>query len=187
VSVALNVECTTADPPAPPMRRPHRALLVAVPVLLTVHNLEELLAMPRGLPVLAARMPDALRGIVPAVTPPAFDAALAVATVLPWIAASFAVAGSRTALYLLLAVQATMLVNVASHVAAAAVLGGYAPGLATALALNLPFGIHLLGRARREAWIGRRAWAMLFPLALVIHGPLLAGLLWTAGRIAGAS
>lgn len=186
-SVAPGVERAAAAPPAPSFRRPERGMLIAVPVLLTVHNLEELLAMPRVLPSVAARMPDAVPGILPAVTLPAFAAALAVATVLPWIVALFAAAGRRTALYLLLAVQATMLVNVASHVASAALLGGYAPGLATALALNLPFGILLLARARRERWIGRRAWNLLFPLALAVHGPVLIGLLWIGGRITGAS
>jgi hypothetical protein len=167
--------------------RTHRALLLAVPALLTVHNLEELLAMPRALPAIAARLPDAARGLLPAVTLPMFAAVLAVATVVPWVVALLAAAGRRTALYPLLVIQATVLLNVASHVVSAAALGGYAPGLATALALNLPFGIHLLRRARREAWIGRRAWMMLFPLALVVHGPILVGLLWLAARITGAS
>lgn len=187
VSVAVAGERASLRPPASAVRLPSRALLLAVPALLTVHNLEELLAMPRVLPGVAERMPDAARGILPAVTLPAFAAALAVATVLPWIVALLAAAGRRPALYLLLVVQATMLVNVGSHVASAALLGGYAPGLATALALNLPFGIYLLARARRERWTGRRAWNLLFPLALVVHGPILVGLLWISGRITGAS
>lgn len=187
VLAATARERAPAHAPASAVHTPGRALLLAVPALLTVHNLEELLAMPRVLPSVAERMPDAARGILPAVTLPMFAAALAVATVLPWIVAGFAVAGRRTALYLLLVIQATMLVNVASHVVSAVVLGGYAPGLATALALNLPFGIHLLARARRERWIGRRAWNLLFPLALLVHGPVIIGLLWIGARITGAS
>lgn len=186
MSVAPGVERAAADPHAPPLRRPDRALLLAVPALLTVHNLEELLAMPRVLPTVVARMPDAARAVLPSVTLRTFAAAVAGATVLAWVVAGLALVGRRTALYLLLLIQATMLVNVASHLASAAMLGGYAPGLATALAVNLPFSVYLLGRARREEWIGRRAWGMLFPLALVVHGPVLVGLLWISGAITGA-
>jgi Protein of unknown function with HXXEE motif len=187
VSVALSAEAVAAAVPDRAARTPDRALLLAIPALLTLHNLEELLAMPRVLPVLAARMPDAARAVFPAVTLPMFAAAVTVATVVPWAIALAATAGRRTGIHLLLLVQATVLVNVASHLAAAAALGGYAPGLATAILVNLPFGAWLLGRARREGWIGRRAWAMLFSLALVVHGPLLVGLLWISGRITGAS
>ncbi|HEX6036497.1 HXXEE domain-containing protein [Longimicrobium sp.] len=176
----------TAADARTPIRRPPRALLLAVPALLTLHNAEEWLAMPRALPMAAERMPDAARAVLPAVTLPMFGAALAVATGVPWIIARMAIRGGHTATYLLLVVQATVLVNVASHLASAAVLRGYAPGLATALALNLPFGILLLRTARRDAWTGRRAWRMLLPLALVAHGPVLVALLWTCGRITGA-
>lgn len=165
---------------------PDRRLLLAAPALLTLHNLEELLAMPRALPAVAARMPDAARTLLPSVTLPMFALALAVATVLPWAFAGMALAGRRGGVYLVLLVQATLLVNVASHLAAAALLGGYAPGLATAILVNLPFGTHLLGRARRERWTGGRGWSLLLPLALVVHGPVLVGLLWLAGRITGA-
>jgi hypothetical protein len=163
-----------------------RRLLLAVPALLTLHNLEELLAMPRALPAVQARLPDAARALLPSVTLPMFAAALAVATVLPWVFAAMALAGRRGGVFLVLLVQATLLVNVASHLAFAALLRGYAPGLATAVLVNLPFGIHLLRRARREGWTGRRAWSLLLPLALVVHGPVLIGLLWISGRITGS-
>jgi Protein of unknown function with HXXEE motif len=172
---------------AGPFDASRRAAIIAVPAILTVHNLEELLAMPRVLPTLADRLPEAVRGVFPSITMAQFAAALAVATVVPWALALLALAGRRGALRLLLVVQATMLVNVASHLGSAAMLGGYAPGLATALALNLPFSIYLLRRARREQWIGPRAWTLLFPLALLVHGPLLVGLLWILGRSAGTS
>lgn len=163
-----------------------RRLLLAAPALLTLHNLEELLAMPRALAAVAARMPDAARTVLPAVTLPMFAAGLAVATLLPWAVAWMALSGRRGGVYGVLLVQTTLLVNVASHLASAAFLRGYAPGLATALLINLPFGVHLLRRARREGWTGARGWTLLLPLALFIHGPVLIGLLWLSGRMTGA-
>ena len=167
---------------------PGRALLLAVPALLTLHNLEELLAAPRFIPVVAARLAAIgfALSLPPALTPRAFAVAVTVATVVPWIIAVAAVAGRRTALYLLLVVQATMLVNVVPHLVSALIRGGYAPGVVTAIAINLPFSVYLLGRAWRERWIGRRAWGMLLPLALVVHGPVLFGLLMASAWIAGA-
>jgi hypothetical protein len=186
VSVADPVDARRTDAPLRASPRPDRRLLLAVPALLTLHNLEELLAMPRALPAIAARMPDVARAVLPAVTPPMFAAALAVATAVPWAFAAMALAGRRAGVYGVLLIQATLLVNVASHLASAAFLRGYAPGLATALFVNLPFSVHLLGRARREGWTERRGWAMLFPLALVVHGPGFVGLLWLSGRLTGA-
>jgi hypothetical protein len=73
---------------------------------------------------------------------------------------------------------------VAAHVPVAAfVLRGYALGLATAVALNLPFSVHLFSQARRERWVSRRALLAPVPGALFVHGPLLAGLLLLAGAV----
>lgn len=76
-----------------------------------------------------------------------------------------------------------MLVNVVSHVGSAVFLRGYAPGLATALALNLPFSIYLLRRAIAERWVSRRTLAPLVIVAVLVHGPGIAGLMWIASRI----
>ncbi|MBA3759164.1 MAG: HXXEE domain-containing protein [Gemmatimonadales bacterium] len=58
---------------------------------------------------------------------------------------------SRTALWLVLAMWATLLLNVAWPVTAAHMLfGGYAPGLVTAVALNLPLSVLVLRRAAAE-------------------------------------
>jgi hypothetical protein len=186
VTVAVVVDAVRMDAADPAAARPDRRLLLAVPALLTLHNLEELLAMPRALPAIIARMPDAARTILPAVTLPMLAAALAVATLVPWGLAWMARAGRRGGVYGVLLVQATLLVNVASHLASAAFLRGYTPGLATALLINLPFSVHLLRRARREGWTGARGWTLLLPLALLIHGPVLIGLLWLSGRMTGA-
>jgi hypothetical protein len=172
-----------ADPP----RGSRRTALLLVPVLLTVHNAEEALLIPAALRVLPRRLPAGLAGLIP--TYPQFLAALAVVTLVPWLVWLLGVAWreTRAGVTLLLLVQTVMLVNVASHVGAAVFLGGYAPGVVTALALNLPFSIHLLRRARAERWISRRTLAILFAAAVFIHGPGMFGLMWLAGRAASGS
>jgi hypothetical protein len=59
---------------------------------------------------------------------------------------------------------------------------GYAPGLVTALLLNLPFSLYLLRRAARERWLDRGALWTLAPAALLVHGPMLSALLLATER-----
>jgi len=174
---------SAADAP----RRSRRAALLLVPVLITVHDAEEALAMPAALRTLPARLPASLAGLIPTV--PQFLAALAFVTVLPWVVWLLGVARreTRTGIVLLLLMQAVMLVNVASHAAAAIFLRGYAPGVATALAFNLPFSVYLLRRALAERWISRRTLLIIVAAAVLIHGPGILGAMWVAGRIAGGS
>ncbi|MFL5539451.1 MAG: HXXEE domain-containing protein [Longimicrobiaceae bacterium] len=126
--------------------------LLGVPVLLTLHNAEEALFFPRMLPTVAAHLPASLAGALP--TAQQMHVALAVATVVPWLVWLLG-RETRIGVRILLLLQCVVLVNVAWHVAAAAVLGGYTPGLATALAFNLPFSIYLLRRAAVERWVPR--------------------------------
>jgi hypothetical protein len=64
------------------------------------------------------------------------------------------------------------------------VFNGYAPGLLTALLINLPFSLYLLRRATRERWVSHRAMWALLPGALLMHGPLLSALLVLTERLA---
>lgn len=165
-----------------------KTALWLVPLILLVHNLEEALLMPRFLPLDPARFPAALRPLVPEVRYAQFLPALVIFTLLPFIVAGLGkleVRGSRS-VFILLAVQAVMLVNVASHLGSAFLLGGYSPGLVTALLLNLPFSIYLLRRAAREEWISHRALLSLPLLAMLVHGPLLIGLFVVSGWLANA-
>jgi hypothetical protein len=85
----------------------------------------------------------------------------------------------------LLLIQTAVFVNAISHIVVATfVLHGYGPGLLTALAINLPFSIYLLRRAVRERWLSPRALVLLVPSALVVHGPILLGLMIAAGIFA---
>lgn len=164
------------------MREPlPRAVFLVVP-LLVLHNLEEGLTIGRFLGANAAALQAKFTVALP--TPHQFFVALAVVTALPlaallvWRLRN----GRFPLLEVLLALQAVMLLNVAAHVAQALLTRGYVPGLATAVLLNLPFSLYLFHRAFWERWVSRKLLATLVPIALVVHGPVLMGLMWVAGR-----
>jgi thiamine transporter ThiT len=163
-----------------------RQVLWLVPVFLAVHNAEEALFFPRYLPLVLARLPRGWQAVAAPLTTGQVWSALAVVT-----GVAFAVAWwahrrphSRVALWLLLLIQSAVLLNAVWHVTVAVVLfGGYAPGLVTALVLNLPFSLRLLRRAVREQWLSRpERWALV-PGAILLHGPLLAALLLMTERL----
>ena len=163
-----------------------RQVLWLVPTLLAVHNAEEALFFPRYLPLVLARLPAGWQAVAAPLTTGQVWSALAVVT-----GVAFAVAwwadrrpDSRAALWLLLLIQSAVLLNAIWHAAIAVVLfGGYAPGLVTALLLNLPFSLYLLRRAVREQWLSRPARWALVPGAVLLHGPLLAALLLVTERL----
>ena len=159
------------------------SLLWLIPVLLLVHNLEEALSMPRFFPLDPNFIPSALRPLLAEVTYAQFLLVLLPVTVLPFLIAArgdLHRSGSG-GIFLLLGFQAVVLLNVFFHIASALVLGGYVPGLLTALVLNLPFSIYVFQRACRECWISRGALLSLPALALLLHGPVLIGLMTLSG------
>ena len=163
-----------------------KMLLWLVPLLLTIHNLEEALVMPAFIEKRNASVPGSMREIIPPVTYKQFLISLLIITVIPYLVALLWL-NRRWAVYLLVGFQVVMLINVCAHTLMALFLRGYAPGLLTALAINLPFSVYLLRRAVREKWMSGKAVAWMFPLGLVIHGPVLAGLMLLSGRIAGGA
>jgi hypothetical protein len=163
-----------------------RQVLWLVPTLLAVHNAEEALFFPRYLPFVLARLPAGWQAVAAPLTTGQVWSALAAVTGVAFAVAWWAYRRpeSRTALWLLLLIQSAVLLNAVWHLAIAIVLfGGYAPGLVTALVLNLPFSLHLLRRAVREQWLSRPARWALVPGAILLHGPLLAALLLVTERI----
>jgi hypothetical protein len=130
---------------APPhTRRGWAAGLLASALVL--HDLEEALAYPRLRP--------AIREIL-AFAPPVSAAwtALAAVTVAGAALALWAGrgAGSAAKTVALRAIALILLVNVlVPHVPAAVMLGGYAPGVATAVAINLPVGLFALALLQRR-------------------------------------
>lgn len=122
-------------PASPDARRRRAAGLLAA--ALALHDAEEAFAYPRLRP--------AILEIIPFAPPAAASwAALAVVTLAGVAAAAWAGRGPASAgkMAVLRAIAAILLVNVlVPHVPAAVVLGGYAPGVITAVALNLPAAV----------------------------------------------
>lgn len=159
-----------------------RYLLWLVPLLLTLHNLEEAVFMKGFLGRFADKLP-----VLPAVTYGQFLLALSLVTLAPYaFAASGPLERRSRAFLLVLGTQMVVLVNVVAHLAMAVWARGYAPGLATALLVNLPFSVFLFRRALRASWIKPRDLAWLLAAALLVHGPGLVGLMVLAGWAVGA-
>jgi hypothetical protein len=90
---------------------------------------------------------------------------------------------SRLALWSLLTLEAVVALNVIAHVFSALfVFHGYGPGLVTALLINAPFAIYCFWRVYRERWVSSRVLGAIAAAALILHGPILIGALWLAGR-----
>ena len=105
---------------------------------------------------------------------------LVAATVLPLLLTAWTMLRPVKALLVsVLFLEYILLVNAGWHLFAALVRGGYAPGVITAVLINLPFGIYVLRKALRERWIAARTTWQLIGIAILLHmvavGSLLAG------------
>jgi hypothetical protein len=167
-----------------------RALLWLVPLFITLHNLEELLGFPRLLAELPARLPVWLASRLPAgIFPPTYRQFLLMllfVTVLPYLFALLPGARAPRSLRttLLVGAQALMLINAFSHLISSLLLGGYAPGLLTALGLNLPFSLYFFWQGLKTGWIRDTDLGPVFLIALLLHGPGLFALLLLSAPIA---
>jgi len=155
-----------------------------VVVAVTLHNFEEWLTFPRYGDIGT----DFLRRLGMDVTPPPWSAtqiALLLATVLPAAIVLFGATrpGSPVWTFAVLFVQLQLGVNVfLPHVPAAFFLHGYAPGLITALAINLPLSIVLARRTVVEDRLSGRA-VLACLAAAAIAMPLAIVCLVTIGRL----
>lgn len=160
-----------------------------VALAVTLHNAEEWLTFPRFGDIGA----DFLRRLGIQVATPAWSAtqlALLFATIVPASIALYGASrgGSRLWAWLVLFVQLQLGVNVfLPHVPAAFFLRGYAPGLLTALAINLPLSIVLVRRTVTEGRLPSRAvWLCL--LAAFVAMPLaIVGLVAVASVVASSA
>jgi len=138
---------------------------------LLLHNAEEgwtfALHREKSEDLFRAFMPARMAAHFPSVAQ--FRLTLVCATVLPLALTFLATRGLATALknYVVAMLAVILLVNVLlPHVPAAIALGGYSPGLVTAVFLNLPACASFFGRSLREGRISRRGLAGQFLVAI---------------------
>jgi hypothetical protein len=148
-----------------------RQLLWCVPLAMALHNLEEALgfrwlATKAALPEIWLRFWDRGPG-----AESMFHLALAgVALAVLAVALLGNLANPRSpGARVLLVIQTLMLVNACWHVVAAAALGGYAPGVVTAVMLQGPLALALLRRAWSDHWMSRRAIVLAASILFVLH------------------
>lgn len=149
-------------------------LIWLVPIIILIHNLEEAVLMPAFLDKRNAAFPNFLRGLLPPINYGQFLLASLIMTGIPFFIAWLANRegeNSGVGMFLLLSVQFMMLVNVFVHLGMAILMdgGGYAPGVVTAVVINLPFSVYLLWRAINEQWLAVKMIMMVFPLGLLLH------------------
>ena len=152
-----------------------------IPTFLTVHSAEEGIALRRMWTRMPALLPEPFASLEARLPYSAMVQALLGLSALAFVLAAVAVARpqSRAPIWIILALEAAVAINVAAHViSAVAIFRGYSPGLGTALLVNAPFAWYTLRRARNEEWVSRRAWRALGVGGAVLHGPVLLAALW---------
>lgn len=153
-----------------------KQVLWLVPVVLTLHNIEEALTMPswvmQNLPFIESSLPFDIRIQF---TPSQLFLSLGIATVAPIIVTMLCINGEKKSqrLYFLFLLQAIILINVfVPHIAVSLRILNYNPGVLTAVCFNLPFSLYLFRRAYREDYIARREFAPLFLIACFVYPPI---------------
>ena len=158
-----------------------RSIIWLIPTLLTLHNAEEALAFrhfwPRTQTLLTEIFPAAETHLTYKVFVLALVGLSSGAFLLTFLVE--ACPQFPRLLWLLLALEAAVGLNVLSHLVSAALLfRGYGPGLVTALVVNTPFAVYCFTRASRERWISPAALVATVPAAFLLHGPVLVAGLW---------
>ena len=78
---------------------------------------------------------------------------------------------------------AVITLNALAHIFLAFAVGGYMPGLATAVLACLPVSGGQLWRAYRQHWVPAAVGWTVAPLAVLVHGPVLFALLRGIGAL----
>jgi hypothetical protein len=147
-----------------------KQVLWLVPVVLTLHNIEEALTMPRwvmqNLLFIQSNLPFDVQLYF---TPSQLLLSLGIATVVPIAVTMLCI----KRLFFLFLLQAIILINVfVPHIAVSLRTLNYNPGVLTAVCFNLPFSLYLFRRAFREDYLARREIASLFLVAFFVYPPI---------------
>jgi hypothetical protein len=165
------------------MTRPTSYLLVAC--VFGAHNIEEGLGAARMLELLRSTGPQWLQAFYATIGSGQLRFGLAFLTLLGLLLALAATTktSSRGWTLSMLVFCAVISLNALAHIGLAIAVGGYMPGLATAVAICLPVSGWLLLRAFRQRWLPASVGWTVAPLAIVVHGPGLYALLTGLGAL----
>jgi len=145
------------------------AVLALIGITLVLHAAEEYVFFPRFLSA-PSRLPLWLPPPRLLQNTREIHVALVIATVLPLVVIAWAILRpAKVPLILALLVESILLINAVWHILASSIVGGYAPGVITAILINLPFGVYALSRAVKEQWVGVRTLWRLIGSAAVLH------------------
>ena len=169
-----------APGPSPYKAVPLRHILWYVPLVLTLHNTEEALTMPRWV----AEHSSEIMGRVPffnavQFTPRQLLSSLAIATVVPFVVTLMCAGGEKRSrkLFLLFLLQMIILLNVfVPHMVATVVMERYNPGAITAVCCNLPFSLYLFLKACKESFLSLHDLLLLFITAALAYVPVAAAI-----------
>lgn len=159
------------------MSRPSWYLVAALAFAL--HNAEEAVGATRMIQLLQTSGPAFLRPYYADIEPSQLRMNLLGLTVIGFVLAVLAARAQsgQAWTYLMLVFVAVIGLNALAHVGFALMLGGYMPGLLTAMVVNLPVAALVEAQAWRERWVPRWSLGLVAAGALCVHGPLLGALM----------
>ncbi len=167
------------------MNKNEKKMLFWIPILFTIHNLEEFLFFsPPQFKELPFTPPAFILSLQNELSRSTYTIALVLVTALAWVIWSFSLNHKNLKIFLYV-LQATMLLNFFSHSLSVLFSGRYQMGIVTALLINLPFFILLFRKAAKQGWINQRQTLPILVGAVFFHGPLLFFILWISSLISG--
>lgn len=154
-----------------------KQLFWLIPIILSIHNLEEALTMPQWVP---AHLP-LLRSTIPLFNHLHFSTAqlyisLSSVTLFPFLVTFFCTCRERTQrkIIIMLTLQAIIFWNaLMPHISGVVVLGMYNPGVVTAVVCNVPFSVYLFKRMRTEGIITNNSMREILVAGVLLYLPVV--------------
>jgi hypothetical protein len=152
--------------------------------VVVAHNAEEAFTIPVWLPSRVHEL-EAKFGIRPPLTDPGlFTIGVIVATIVPaiWVLIASRSAPRSLGAYSIVVLYGVFAANaLVPHLLGAVVLGGYVPGVITAVGLVVPFTIWLCRRAVADGYASPIAVGVVLTIAAFVYAPAVAALFGAFG------
>ena len=151
-----------------------RVFILLTPIVFLVHDTEEMATVARWTREHGDVIPAFARGLLPIDTgqfAAAFALLFVILSAVSFLAARKPVGGIAVRVWLVL--LAALTANGITHPAQALVVGGYVPGVVTAVLVVIPFGVLAWRRALIDGVTSRRAILPLFLAGLAIQLPIV--------------